>query len=737
MGEIVFALLFTVALLCFIIMRLQPQDIEPSRSVGDVSTANMRQLLERIAGTDKPRPVGSAENARVRSEILSTLRSFGYQPEVQTAFVCSDTGSCGQVHNVVANTPGRTTEGTLLLMAHYDSVPAGPGAGDDGVGVATLLEIARIFHTTQSCNLNLRFLFDDGEEVGLLGAHAFAASEYAKGITHVINVEAQGTGGSTLLFETLGASTTHLSALSEMWQRPLANSFFSTLYRWMPAGTSLSALDKHHDIVGFNFAFVDGEEHFHTPLDRVGNIEDATLQHAGSTVLAATRALCTGDVMNKSEDSVVFFDLGGWMLFQWPGRVLHLVGILNVCLWGVLFVLFWWRKKFKFSRIIWSCGQFLSLLAGCVTLALVVMGLRALHVTPAIAVAESWWERLLMFGLAFLVSALTGRLFVGRAQAIELWLCFWFGTAIAGLVLTIDQPGVGYLFVVPSLMAMCAGWIWLFLGYPSRWFVGLTLLPVSVSLLLWTPIAWLIGDALGSEVLMFTGCFALIAIFGMAPMWTALVQAPVWLWCALSIVCMCLALGAYGTAPYSSSVPFHVNSVVYHRSTDHQTWAALETTELHAHEQKSADKMFPWTHENFQPVQKIPSFSGPAWTAHSVQQDGAGYRLSGQLRSLQASTTLGLLIPPTTDVRSVIVEQVETRPAILANGWQQVQFFAVPPDGLQVQITTTSSLAELILTDDTYVAHPLVPLPNYDFPTVPFHEGHRIRTIQHWRWPGY
>ena len=28
-------------------------------------------------------------------------------------------------------------------MAHMDSVPAGPGAGDDGSGVATLLETIR------------------------------------------------------------------------------------------------------------------------------------------------------------------------------------------------------------------------------------------------------------------------------------------------------------------------------------------------------------------------------------------------------------------------------------------------------------------------------------------------------------------------------------------------------------------------------------------------------------------
>ena len=42
-----------------------------------------------------------------------------------------------------ARSPARDAGDVVLLAAHYDSVGAGPGASDDGMGMATLLEIAR------------------------------------------------------------------------------------------------------------------------------------------------------------------------------------------------------------------------------------------------------------------------------------------------------------------------------------------------------------------------------------------------------------------------------------------------------------------------------------------------------------------------------------------------------------------------------------------------------------------
>ena len=80
-------------------------------------------------------------------------------------------------------------------MAHYDSVPFAPGAGDDGAGVATLLEIARVAAQTHRKPRNsVLFAFTDGEEAGfarrrglLLAARMGATTSQA-----VINLEGSG-----------------------------------------------------------------------------------------------------------------------------------------------------------------------------------------------------------------------------------------------------------------------------------------------------------------------------------------------------------------------------------------------------------------------------------------------------------------------------------------------------------------------------------------------------------------
>lgn len=63
-------------------------------------------------------------------------------------------------------------EPSLLVNAHYDSVPFSPGASDNGVMVAMALECLRIA-LIQPYDLPVIFLFNDGEEAGLLGADAF------------------------------------------------------------------------------------------------------------------------------------------------------------------------------------------------------------------------------------------------------------------------------------------------------------------------------------------------------------------------------------------------------------------------------------------------------------------------------------------------------------------------------------------------------------------------------------
>jgi acetylornithine deacetylase/succinyl-diaminopimelate desuccinylase-like protein len=81
-----------------------------------------------LVGNGVPHPIGSAADAQVREAIVKRLSALGYSPELQSGFVCNE-GVCGNPINIVAKLGGSSDDkDAVLLAAHYDSVPAGPGA---------------------------------------------------------------------------------------------------------------------------------------------------------------------------------------------------------------------------------------------------------------------------------------------------------------------------------------------------------------------------------------------------------------------------------------------------------------------------------------------------------------------------------------------------------------------------------------------------------------------------------
>ena len=94
--------------------------------------------------------------------------------------------------NVVADLEGSDREHMVLLTAHFDSWDPAQGANDNGVGVASVLEVARIL---KSMNLQpkhtLRFVFFSGEEESDLGSKAYVARHKAEldNVWAVINTD--------------------------------------------------------------------------------------------------------------------------------------------------------------------------------------------------------------------------------------------------------------------------------------------------------------------------------------------------------------------------------------------------------------------------------------------------------------------------------------------------------------------------------------------------------------------
>ena len=103
------------------------------------------------------------------------------------------------------NSNNHLCQGALLTNVHIDSAVSSPAAGDDGVAVSIALESIRALISIPSHENSFPyyFLFNNGEELGLLGSHGFVTQhpDIIEEIGAFINLEAAGTYGPESLFQ--------------------------------------------------------------------------------------------------------------------------------------------------------------------------------------------------------------------------------------------------------------------------------------------------------------------------------------------------------------------------------------------------------------------------------------------------------------------------------------------------------------------------------------------------------
>lgn len=108
-------------------------------------------------------------NQKASEYIYETLKSFGYEPELQWFNPTGDV----QTANVIARLEGTThPEVVYILSSHFDSVLRSPGADDNTSGTSVLLEAARVMANNPQ-PATIIFASLTAEESGLMGAREF------------------------------------------------------------------------------------------------------------------------------------------------------------------------------------------------------------------------------------------------------------------------------------------------------------------------------------------------------------------------------------------------------------------------------------------------------------------------------------------------------------------------------------------------------------------------------------
>ncbi len=321
--------------LCALLVRraAEPPDPLPTNAPAtefsaERAFAHVREIAQR------PHPLGSPDNARVRDYVVGQLRSLGLEPQVQGATgVGTRYAEAGYVRNILARVPGRTPGGqAVVLMAHYDGVAGGPAAGDDAAGTAAVLETVRALRAGPPLAHDIMVVITDGEEAGLLGAAAFVREHpWARDVGVTLNFEARGTSGRSYMFET-GPGNLDVARMLRRAGDVSATSLSVTVYRSLPNDTDLSEIA----VLGkpaLNFAFADGVERYHTAHDDVFYLDQGSLQHHGSQMLALARAFGDGPLPRPVTGDAVFFDLPFVGLIVYPERwalPIAIVGLLLV-----------------------------------------------------------------------------------------------------------------------------------------------------------------------------------------------------------------------------------------------------------------------------------------------------------------------------------------------------------------------------------------------------------------------
>jgi len=425
---------------------VQPPTLRVSNAPGQFDAVRAKERLAYILGDQRPHPSDTAASDLVRARLITQLEQIGLTPIVRDQFACNELYkqrgvSCARVRNVIAmlGPPGGKA---VLLNAHYDSTPVGPGAGDDGIGVATLLEVGSILKA-EPPKRPVILLFNEGEELGLIGARGFMSDSLSRNVGSIVNLEARGVRGPVNMFETSRPNAAPVTLFAAAVRNPIANSLSTDVYRLMPNYTDVNSFSERKWLT-LNLAPIGNETRYHSAGDDVAALDPATLQHMGDQTLALTQALAN-ETPQASGDRI-FMDVAG-------RELIHLPLIVGAVLMAGLLL--------AFAVIAIRRG---GLLVGAVTvLGSVVLATALSWLLLALVGAlrdgmfwraEPIWTHLTVAAATMLATVAIIGAVGSRLDRTQLRPAFWFVFLAVGAGIGLVAPGGIVFFIFPPLLVL-------------------------------------------------------------------------------------------------------------------------------------------------------------------------------------------------------------------------------------------------------------------------------------------
>ena len=347
-------------------MSLAPRPLPADAPLEEFSAYRALKYIQDMAV--EPHPGGSHANEKVFEYIVRTLREMEVEMAVERPIERHGRG-IKRSGAILARVPGTASTGGFAVDAHFDSTPYGPGAADDISGIAAMLETIRALQASPPLMNDIIFCFVDQEENGGGGPEACMRHPWFRDVRAVLGLEARGTSGPSLMFETGRENGFLIRQLAKSKAYPRATSVMFDFYDRMPFGSDFGAY-KREGFPGLNIAFIDDFAHYHTKLDTPENVSLASLQHHGCYILGLARQLGNISLEDCRAPNAIYFNTIGSHMVVYPGSWGMPIAIAAAVLFAGVLLFGLARRRLTVLGILGAMG--LLLLTAVIFLAVTV-----------------------------------------------------------------------------------------------------------------------------------------------------------------------------------------------------------------------------------------------------------------------------------------------------------------------------------------------------------------------------
>lgn len=390
----------------------------------DTSFSAVRAMEHIKVMAQEPHPVSTAANDKVFAYIIEQVQQLDLEMELITEpKVYGDTHVAWR-RAVLGRIRGTNPTKAFAVDAHFDSVPYGPGAADDISGIAAMMEVARALKAGAPLQNDVIFVFADQEESGGGGADAFVQHPWFQDVGVMLGLEARGTSGPSLMFETSQENGWLIRELKRSGVPARANSIMFSVYDRLPFGSDFGAYKRH--VPGYNIAYVDQFCNYHISLDRPDKVNPASVQHHGEYILGLARHLGNIPLDNCREPNATYFNVLGSFMVVYPQSWDKLFTVIAVVLVLLALVLSVVRGSIRIGGFLGAIPTVALCIALSMTVLIPAFWTLLVYRETAMYPNTLYSAAFTLMGVAWflLVMGLLRRMLRGE-ELIAASLCFW------------------------------------------------------------------------------------------------------------------------------------------------------------------------------------------------------------------------------------------------------------------------------------------------------------------------